>query len=325
MDTRGAGVGSLDSVTILRIAAAQIAPVLFDTDATTQRVVASIIEAGQAGVALVAFGECFVPGYPAWLSQGGGARFDDAELKDAYRRYLAASVPMDGDHVHAMRTACRDHGVTAVVGILERDSAGGSGYCTALVISEAGEIELAHRKLRPTYEERLVWAPGDGQGLRTFEIRGVTCSTLNCWENWMPLPRTALYAQGTQLHVGLWPGTDTNTRDITRFVAREGRVFMLSAGARMGFEDVPDDFALGRGLGEAAWVRNGGSAVAGPDGAWVLEPDVTTDGLVICEVEIDQVLAERQSFDATGHYSRPDVLQLSVNRTRQRNVTFEDA
>lgn len=307
----------------LRIAAAQIAPALFDADATTQRVVASIIEAAQAGAALVAFGESFIPGYPAWLSQGGGARFEDPEQADAYRRYLSASLPLDGDHVSQIRSTCRDHGITAVVGVLERSQSGGTGYCTALVVDEGGEIVVAHRKLRPTYEERLVWGPGDGHGLRTFDVRGVRCSVLNCWENWMPLPRTALYAQGTQLHVGIWPGTDVNTRDITRFVAREGRVFMLSAGARMSLDDVPKDFELGQRLGEA-WNRNGGSAVAGPDGNWVVEPDTTTDGLVLADIDVAQVLAARQSFDATGHYSRPDVLQLSVDRTRHENATFND-
>ena len=310
------------AMTTLRIASAQIAPVLFDTDATTERVVDAIAQAGAADVALVGFGECFVPGYPGWLSPGGGARFEEPEVKDAYGRYLSSGVTLDGDHVTAMRAACREHGVTAVVGILELERSGGTGYCTALVLDERGEIAIAHRKLRPTYEERLVWGPGDGHGLRTFDVRGVRCSALNCWENWMPLARTALYAQGTQLHVAIWPGSDTLTRDITRFVAKEGRVFVLSAGGRMSKAEVPDDFALGQGLDAAAWERNGGSAIAAPDGSWVVEPDTTTDGLVIGEVDISTVAAERQSFDATGHYSRPDVLRLSVDRRRQSSVDF---
>ena len=144
----------------------------------------------------------------------------------------------------------------------------------------------------------------------------------------MPLPRAALHAQGEDLHVAIWPGSDHNTRDITRYVAREGRSYVLSASAPLAPSDIPADFparvdVVSR-LNESGVFHNGGSCVAGPDGEWVTPPDTTTDGLVIAEIDHRRVLEERQNFDPSGHYARPELLRLEVDRRRIRSATFRD-
>lgn len=305
----------------VRIAAAQVSPVFLDAQATTERMVTWIERAADEAVEMIAFGETFLPGYPAWVSPTGGARFEDATQKAAYARYLEAAVEMDGPHIKALEDASRRTGVFVLAGVAERER--GTIFASAVPFDPKRGRLPHHRKLRPTHEERMVWGPGDGFGLRSFEIGGHTVTVLNCWENWMPLARFSAYAQGTVLHVGLWPGSTKLTADITRFVAREGRCFMLSAGGLLRGADLPPDFELREQM-PSGWLQDGGSCVAGPDGNWITPPVGEREGLVIADVDLSAVAAERQNFDPAGHYHRPDVFEVTIHRQRAEAARFDD-
>ena len=214
------------------------------------------------------------------------------------------------------------------LGTIERAADRGrhSLYCSMVYIDATGEIRSIHRKLMPTHEERLVWAIGDGNGLRTHKLGPFTVGGLNCWENWLPLARAALYAQGEDLHVAIWPGNLRNTEDITRHIARESRSFVASVSGLMRRDDIGDDLphaALLRDVADDV-MANGGSCLASPGGDWILRPEVNKESLRVAELEHRFVLEERHSLDVAGHYSRPDVTRLIVNRKRQTTGEFDD-
>ncbi len=309
----------------MRIAAAQTAPVWGDAKATTGVVIDWIGRAADAGIDLVAFGETFLSGYPFWLSLTDGARFDAADQKEAYAYYLAGAVYLDGPEIAAIIETVADTGVFTYLGVTERSLSGGTVYATLLAIDPTGGIVSAHRKLMPTYEERMAWGIGDGNGLRTHAVHDFTVSGLNCWENWVPTIRHTMYAQGTTLHVAAWPGSVRNTIDITRFVAMEGRCYVLSAGTILRPEDIPADFPLrDQALAHGDLGYNGGSAIAAPDGTWIVEPVDGTEQLVIADIDAAVVRGERQNFDPAGHYFRADVIQVDLNRTRLDPLTFSE-
>ena len=312
----------------LIVAAAQIAPVWLDREATVERVVEAIDQAAVAGAELVAFGECLVPGYPFWVDRTEGARFDSTLQADLYAHYVDQAVDLEAGHLDAVCEAAQRCAITVVLGILERPaSRGESVYASAVVIGKNGSIQSVQRKLMPTFEERLVWATGDGHGLRTHALGRFTVGALNCWENWMPLARASLQAQGEDLHVAIWPGNPRNTREITRFMAIEGSSYVLSVAGLMRAEDWPDELPHAATLKQAAadmpWAR-GGSCLAGPDGNWLIEPVADQSGVFTAEIDHASVRRARQKFDPTGHYSRPDVFELKVNRRRQQIGDFED-
>ncbi len=316
----------------LRVAAAQIAPVWLNRQATLERVIEQIDQAAVSGVELVAFGECLVPGYPFWVERTDGARFDSAVQKDLFAHYVDQAVVIEQDHLVPVCEAARRNAMTVVIGILERPAdRGESVYASVVVIDSTGQIQSVHRKLMPTHEERLVWSHGDGHGLRTHRVGEFTLGALNCWENWMPLARVALQSQGEDLHVAIWPGSPRNTRDITRFMALEARSYVLSVSGLMLIDDWrnnrPDDLPHARTLKRAAadmpWAA-GGSCLCGPDGKWLIEPVADQSGLFYADIDPANVRRARHNFDPSGHYSRPDVFQLKVNRTRQTLSTFNE-
>ena len=310
----------------LTVAAAQIAPVWLDRERTVARIVAAVHEAADRGAQFVAFGEALLPGYPFWLEHTDGARFASPRQQTFHAHYLEQAVCIEAGHLHTVCDAARDRRVHVVVGVIERplDRGGHSVYASLVFIDADGRITAVHRKLMPTYEERLVWAPGDGHGLRTHGIGPFTIGALNCWENWMPLPRAALYAQGEDLHVALWPGGAHNTRDLTRFLAQEGRSYVISVSGLMRREDIADIAPEASLLRETLppMPANGGSCIAAPDGSWVVEPVVGEEAILVATLEHRRVREARQNFDPAGHYARPDVTRLVVNRERQTTVTF---
>ncbi len=313
---------------LLKVALAQISPVWLDKNATLQKIETTIKEAAKEKAELVVFGEALLPGYPFWLALTNGAAWDLKINKELHAHYVRNAIQIEAGELDAICKLAKEHKIAIYLGMIERakDRGGHSLYCSLVYIDQKGDIRSVHRKLQPTYDERLTWSPGDGNGLQVHPLKEFTVGGLNCWENWMPLPRTALYGQGENLHIAVWPGSENNTKDITRFIARESRSYVISVSSLMRKEDFPLDTPyLNEILKKAPDIlANGGSCIAGPDGEWLLEPILHKEGLIYHTLDINRVYEERQSFDPVGHYSRPDVTKLTVNRERQSSVAFED-
>ncbi|WP_299273195.1 carbon-nitrogen hydrolase family protein [uncultured Psychroserpens sp.] len=312
----------------LKVALAQISPVWLNKTETLKKVEQTIIEAGEQNAELIVFGEGLVPGYPFWLALTGGAEWNTNVNKELHAHYVSNSITIEKGDLKTICELAKQYGIAIYLGIIERplDRGGHSVYASLVYIDNSGTIQSVHRKLQPTYDERLTWSPGDGNGLRVHPLKDFTLGGLNCWENWMPLPRAALYGLGENVHIAVWPGSDHNTKDITRFIARESRSFVLSVSSLMTTDDFPTDTPnLDQILKKAPEIlANGGSCIAGPDGEWLVEPVLHKEGLIYHTLDFNRILEERQNFDPVGHYSRPDVTQLSVNRERQSTVSFKD-
>ena len=316
------------SKTTLTVGLAQIAPIWLDRDATLAKIVQWVASAARDGAELVVFGEALLPGYPFWVERTDGARFESEIQKTLFAHYVSQAITIESGDLDDVCKTARKSKIAVYLGIIERaaDRGGHSLYCSMIFIDAGGEIRSVHRKLMPTHEERLVWAIGDGHGLRTHRLGPFTAGGLNCWENWLPLARASLYAQGEDLHVAIWPGNRRNTEDITRFIAREGRSFVVSVAGLMRKSDISDELPHAATLRESAEdiMANGGSCIASPTGDWLLEPEVENESLRIAELDHQIVLEERHSLDVAGHYARPDVTRLVVNRQRQSTAEFTD-
>lgn len=310
----------------LNIAIAQLAPVWLNKKATLKKIEEAIQEAATQKAQLVCFGETLLPGYPFWLELTDGARFNSPIQKEIFAHYLKEAVNIEAGDLNSLCALAKQYHLAVYIGCAERatDRAGHSVYCSLVYIDNQGIIQSIHRKLMPTYEERLAWSFGDGNGLKVHELGTFTVGGLNCWENWMPLARTALYAQGENLHVAVWPGNVRNTIDLTKHIALENRMYVLSVSGLMRKTDIQNDMPHSDLIRQNApeFLSNGGSCIAAPDGSWVIEPIEGKEIVVTTTIDLNEVRKERQNFDPSGHYSRPDIFELTVHTQRQKLVRF---
>lgn len=297
----------MGTYTQFKLAAVQAEPIYFDRDASTEKASRLIQEAGAQGAGLAAFGESWLPGYPFFV-------WGDATASMA-AEYLANAVEIPSTTTDRLCEAARKANIDVVIGIAERDpQSQGTVYCTLLFIESGGSIMGRHRKLKPTHRERTAWGEGDGSSLTVYHRPYARISGLNCWEHNMVLPGYVLMAQGTQVHVAAWPGMSTSRHlFLSRAFASQAAAYVIDVGCVLAPERVSEKYKeiAGSFPGESCIIDPRGEVIAGPaEGEDILVADCSTE----------YVYSAKAVCDVAGHYSRPDVFRLGVNRASQRRV-----
>ncbi len=298
-------------MTEFRAAVVQAAPVAFDRDRTLEKARALCADAAAKGARLAVFPEAFVSAYPKGLDFGARVGMRTPEGRDDFRRYFESAVDVPGPAVDFLGRCAAENGLHLVVGVIERD--GGTLYCTVLFFAPDGRYLGKHRKLMPTAMERLVWGFGDGSTLPVFDTEIGKLGAVICWENYMPLLRTAMYAKGIELYCA--PTADERETWIPtmRHVALEGRCFVLSCNQYTKRSDFPADYEAVQGDDPETVISKGGSCIIDPLGNILAGPDYDGECILTAEIDRGEIARGKYDFDVVGHYARPDVFRLHVN------------
>jgi nitrilase len=311
-----------------KLAIVQESPVFLDREKTIEKAVKLVEQAVAGGADMIIFPEAFIPGYPAWIwrTKPGG----DWSLNEAlHTRLLENAVNLDGTDLTPLCAVAKKHAVTIVCGINERSRQPSNTtlYNTAVIIGPEGEILNRHRKLMPTNPERMVWGFGDGAGLRVIDTPAGRIGTLLCWENYMPLARYALYAQGIEIYIAPTYDSGDGWIGTLQHIAREARCWAVGSGVILANSDIPEDFPEKSRLYPAAeeWINPGDSVVIAPGGEIVAGPMHNEKGLLYAEVDARRVGTARRDLDVVGHYARPDIFTLHVNTKTQSSVKFDQS
>lgn len=317
MSVPAAGARTVEPVTV---AAVQATPVFLDREATVDKACALIAEAAARGAGLVVFPEAFVPGYPDWVWRT--KPWDDGPW---YARLLDQAVTVPSEATERLGEAARLAQAWVAVGVNELDAASRTVYNSLLYLAPDGSVAGCHRKLMPTGGERTVWGTGDGSTLTVLDTPFGRLGGLLCWENYMPLARMAMYAQGVDVYLApTWDNSDTWVATL-RHVAKEGRVFVIGTNSCIRGSDVPSDLPGRDDLygGDDDWLSRGNTAIIGPDGDLLAGPLTEAEGILYAEIDGAVAQRARRAFDPVGHYARPDVFTLQVDSRPKPPVTFQ--
>ncbi len=297
----------------------QASPVFMNLEASLAKAVALIEQAAAQGAKLVTFGETWLAGYPAWLDYcPNAALWNHEPTKEVFARLRRNSVVVPGAETKTLGKVAAKHGIVLIIGINERIEQGagnGTLYNSLLTFGADGKLLNHHRKLVPTYTERMVWGQGDAAGLEAVKTDAGRVGSLVCWEHWMPLARQAMHNSGEHLHVAVFPTVHETHQIASRHYALEGRCFVLAAGLIMMAEDLPEQLLSQTDLSKLPEnILRGGSCVIAPDGNFVTEPVFDVETIIIAELDLTRIDKEKMTLDVSGHYSRPDIFDFAVNR-----------
>ncbi len=286
-----------------------------------------LLEAGKNGAQLVVFPEAFIPCYPRGMGFGAVVGSRSLEGRKDYQRYWDNAIQVPSADTDALGAAVKEAGVYCVIGVIEKDqdTSEGTVFCTALYFGPDGKLLGKHRKLKPTASERLIWGEGDGSTLKVIDTPFGRVGSLICWENYMPLARAAMYAQGVQIYVAPTADSRDTWFATMRHIAIEGRCFVIGCNQYSSKSDYPEDIASRdefKDLPEE--MCRGGSCVVNPLGAFVVEPVIGEEKIIYADLDLGQVAQGQFDFDVMGHYSRPDVFQLIVTTKKKTNVIWQD-
>ena len=310
----------------MKLAVVQNPSIFLDKRATIELAVDLVDKAASGGAELVVFTEAFIPGYPAWvwrLRPGG----DWGLSEELHERLLRNAVQLASDDLEPLYAAARKHQLTIVCGIEERDDdySRATLYNSVVVIGPDGTLLNRHRKLMPTNPERMVWGFGDATGLKVVDTPVGRVGTLLCWENYMPLARYAIYAQGVEIYIAPTYDCGDGWIGSLQHIAREGRCWVVGSGNLLRGCDIPDDFPDKKRIypDPEEWINPGDSVVIAPGGEIVAGPQHKEIGIIGCEIDLEKVASAKRALDIVGHYARPDIFTLRVNNGKQSPVDFK--
>ena len=306
-------------MTKITAAAIQVGSRLFDLEGTIEIFAERLLQAKTAGADIVVFPEAFLGGYPKGIDFGVKVGMRMPEGREQFLAYFNSAIERDSKQIDQVRELVKDSHMNVVVGLIER--AGGTLYCVSATIGREGDILAWHRKLMPTAMERVIWGQGDGSTIELASTDVGLVSTAICWENYMPLFRSHLYENGTQIHCV--PTVDDRSVWLPSMqtISLEGRCFVISACQFMVMADVKLEwFQPIQGNDPETVLINGGSCIVSPMGEILAEPVFGKEALIVAELDLDDIPRGKFDLDLAGHYSRPDVFQLSVNQNPKKSI-----
>ncbi|NBC03345.1 MAG: carbon-nitrogen hydrolase family protein [Bacteroidetes bacterium] len=299
----------------IRVAAVQLSPVFLDKEKTVEKACSAILEAGENGAKLIVFPEAFIAGYPDWIWLIPNSK--GADLNELYVKLVKNAVSVPDLATDQICKAAKEAGINVVMGMNERniETSGASLFNSLLFISDQGEIMGKHRKLIPTGGERLIWAQGKGDTLRSYDTSAGKLAGLICWENYMPLARTAIYESGVQILASPTWDKSPNWLQSMQHIAREGGIFVISTCMALKIDDIPDDYDF-KNLypDDRGWINTGNSCIIAPNGQILAGPLEADEEILYADIDLQQIIASKRMFDCVGHYSRPDLFNFSVNK-----------
>ncbi|WP_442785826.1 carbon-nitrogen hydrolase family protein [Lentibacillus sp. Marseille-P4043] len=310
-----------------KVAVVQAGSEVMDKEKGVKKVIRLIEEAEENNAKIIVFPEAFIPAYPRGMSFGAVVGSRTSEGRRDFYNYWNNSITVPGPETEQIGKAVKKAGAYAVIGVIEKDDDDGQGtlYCTALFFGPDGKLLGKHRKLKPTGSERLIWGEGDGSTMPVFDTPYGKIGSLICWENYMPLARTAMYAKGVQIYIAPTADARDTWFASMRHIAAEGRCFVLSCNQYMTKEMFPEEIASRDEFKKLPnELTRGGSCIVDPLGEYIAEPVFGEEKIIYGDINLGKIAEGKFDFDVVGHYSRPDIFKLSVNEKKQDNVDWNE-